>query len=86
MLTEVSTYLFERVLDDYLSICIWYSRKEISDGGVSLLVDFILVLRYWFRDVQSSLLRQIFHLAERLARLFDYRLPNVVADPVQGNA
>lgn len=73
------------MLDDDLSIRIRYSWEEVSDRGVSLLVDLFLVLRYWFRDVQASLLRQLFHVAKRLARLFDYPLPDVMANSVQGN-
>jgi len=80
------TYLFKRVVDYNLPVCVRYPREEVSDGGVRLLVDLFLVLRYRFRDVEAGLLSHVFHLAERCTRLLDYHLPNVVADAVQRHA
>lgn len=73
------------MFDDDLSICIRYSWKEISDGGVSLLVDFFLIFGYGFRNVKESRLMGILQLAQRCARLFNYLLPDMVANTVQGD-
>ena len=82
----VTTDLVECMLDDHLAISVGDSGEQVADRSVGLGVNILLSLGYWLRNRRVCFVGSLWMRPERLARLLDDRLPDMMANSVQVGA
>lgn len=71
------------MIDDHLSVGIWYAWKQILEHPISLSVDLFLSFGYWLWLACVRAVREVFLLADLYAGLLNYGPSNMMADSVE---